>query len=222
MNSFLFSLTEYSLSLFLLLGSMSTVAQPTGDTTQAVKVPIDIERSIIIWKGTEMWQSGKHEGTVNLSAGYLLFKGSRIVGGKVVADMNSIVITDIPKHESVPRERLRNHLKSEDFFYVEKYPDAVFEINKTEVLNNDSLSVQGDLSIRDVTETISIAASKNSEIDSTFAFEATFKIDRFVWNISYQGSYWKRITSILDNAFVDADIYLTVYLAADSREGSVQ
>ena len=62
-----------------------------------------------------MWQSGMHEGTVKLSTGHLLLRDGKIMGGEFIADMNSISITDIPSHEPVPRRRLRNHLKSEDF-----------------------------------------------------------------------------------------------------------
>lgn len=183
-----------------------------NDTTNTVKVPINTGRSQIMWKGTEMWETGKHEGTVNLGEGYLLLKNGQIAGGHFVADMNSIAITDIPASDPVPRKRLRNHLESEDFFYVEKYPIAEFEITKTEAMNGDSLRVWGDLSIRDVTKYISFVARQKSGTKSDPVFHTTFKIDRFAWNISYQGSYWKRITSILDNTFVDADISLSIEL----------
>ncbi len=187
------------------------------DTTDTVKVPINTDRSLIIWKGTEMWESGKHEGTVNLGEGYLLLKNGQIAGGHFVADMNSIAITDIPESDPVPRKRLRNHLESEDFFYVEKYPTAAFEITKTEAMSGDSLRVWGNLSIRDVTKSTSFVAWQKSDQRSGLALYTTFKIDRFAWNISYQGSYWKRITSILDNTFVDADIFLSVKLVTSVK-----
>lgn len=204
----------------LMAGEHSTMtAQPhtVHDTAGTVEVPIDTDRSLIIWKGTEMWESGKHEGTINLVEGYLLLKNGQIAGGYFVADMNSIAITDIPVSDPVPRKRLRNHLESEDFFYVEKYPTAEFEITKTEAMNADSLKVWGDLSIRDVTKSISFIAGQKSDQGYGLALYTTFKIDRFAWNISYQGSYWKRITSILDNTFVDADISLSVKLVTSIK-----
>lgn len=222
MSNYLFLLRPFSFALVLLLGSMCTIAQPTGDTAGLITIPINTDRSRILWKGTEMWQSGKHEGTVTLGDGYLIFTGDHLRGGKFVADMNTIAVTDIPKDDPVPRRRLRNHLKSEDFFYVEKYPKAIFEITSSEQLKADSLRIRGDLSIRDVTKPVSFIALKKVEHDSTLSYMATFKIDRFDWNISYQGSYWERLTSILDNTFVDADIDLTIYLVADSRERRVQ
>lgn len=193
-------------------------AQMMDSANEVVKIPINTERSIIVWKGTEMWQSGKHEGTVNLRQGYLLLKDRQLLGGQFIADMNSIAITDIPKHEKIPRRRLRNHLKSDDFFYVQKYPTADFEISNTETFTADSLKVWGDLSIRDITKEIEFTAYQRYESNNKQEFWATFKIDRFEWNISYQGSYWKRITSIIDNTLVDADIYLTVHLVAHVTE----
>lgn len=217
MNSPVFSFLIIFIWLcnLLMAGWNSTIhAQPlmVKNTTDTVKVAINTDRSLIQWKGTEMWESGKHEGTVNLKKGYLSYKGDQIMSGHFMADMSTIAVTDIPKHEPVPRKRLIDHLKSEDFFYVKKYPTAEFEITSTEAMNGDSLRVWGNLSIRDVTKSISFVAYQKSDLRSGLTFYATFKIDRFAWNISYQGSYWDRITSILDNTFVDADISLSVQL----------
>jgi len=216
-NFYSFLIKSGWLCMFLLggvgIGSATyTIAQPVGDTTGVQQIPIDSKRSIILWKGTEMWQTGKHEGTVNLSEGYLSFENGQIIGGQFVADMNSIAITDIPKHEPIPRRNLRNHLKSDDFFYVEKYPTAEFKITKTEALKADSLKIWGDLSIRDVTKPISFTATKEEDKSSELVFNASFSIDRFEYNVSYQGSYWDRLTSIFDNNLVDADILLSIEL----------
>ena len=228
MSSLLFS--YITLSLLLLQPFPTAEYVPAGpnvkstatDSTQAVTIPINTDRSLILWKGTEMWQSGKHEGTVSLNSGYLTVKGDRITGGKFVADMNTITVTDIPEDDPVPRRRLRNHLKSEDFFYVEQYPHAIFEITSTDPFTTDSLKVWGRLTIRDVTKPISFIASKKVETDSSQGFHATLSFDRFAWNISYQGSYWERMTSILDNTFVDAEIYLTIHLITSSQKIHVQ
>ncbi|MGD8748921.1 MAG: YceI family protein [Balneolaceae bacterium] len=184
------------------------------DTTKTITVPIDTDRSLILWKITEMWQSGKHKGTLKLSKGYLLFKDNHMIGGHIVADMNSIAITDIPKHEPVPRRRLRNHLKSKDFFYVEKYPTATFDITQTEPRKDNNIKVYGKLSIRNVSKPISFIASQETAQQTGWKFYATFKINRFSWNVSYQGTYWENISSILDNTLVDADIFLSVQLIA--------
>jgi len=97
-------------------------------------------------------------------------------------------------------------------FYVDEYPTSHFKIIKTEKLSADSLEVWGNLTIRDVTKMISFTASRRRDQKTGLVFYTTFKIDRFTWNISYQGSYWEWITSILDETFADADILLSVEL----------
>ena len=67
------------------------------------KDKINIGLSKIHWKGTKMRGLGKHEGEVNLKEGYFLIEENKIVGGKFIIEMNTINVTDIPKHETVPR-----------------------------------------------------------------------------------------------------------------------
>ena len=182
MISFRFALITFCWSCFLLVGwagngsATHAIAQSAGDTAGIIQVPINTDRSVILWKGTEMWQTGKHEGTVDLSEGYLLMKNGDLKGGQFIADMYSIAIADIPEHEPVPRRRLRNHLKSDDFFYVDKYPTAEFRITKTEVLKANSLRVWGDLTIRDVTKPISFVASRKTGRNSELVWRRHLKL----------------------------------------------
>lgn len=46
------------------------------------------------------------------------------------------------------------HLRSPDFFEVEKYPHLHFTSTKVERVGNDELAITGELTIRDVTKTI--------------------------------------------------------------------
>ncbi|HBX66477.1 MAG TPA: hypothetical protein DEG32_10085, partial [Balneolaceae bacterium] len=64
---------------------------------------------------------------------------------------------------------------------------------------------------------ISFEATKVEGRESSISYEASFQINRFDWNISYQGSYWERITSIIDNNFVDAEMDITVKLTASKK-----
>lgn len=187
------------------------------NSLQAHRIPVDTEASIISWKGTKM--GGKHEGTVRLREGYLEYKNTQITGGAFIADMQTIAVRDIPKHELVPRRRLRDHLKSEDFFYVEKYPTARFVINAAKAQGDGTFTIRGDLSIRDVTKSIAFTASQQPAVGDAIAFFATFTINRFDWNVAYQGSYWARLSSIFDNNFVHEEIELSIRLVVDASAG---
>jgi len=188
-----------------------------SDSSGIIVLPIDIDQSLVEWRGTEMWGRGSHEGILALSEGNLEIKIDQLVGGFFIADMNSITVTDIPKSDPIPRRNLMEHLKSKDFFYVEEYPVAKFEITNIESMMGDSLMIVGYLSIRDVTKLISFTAIQIGSQNDEISYEASFEINRFEWNISYQGSYWERITSIIDNNLVDAEMEIFVKLTASKK-----
>lgn len=53
------------------------------------------------------------------------------------------------------REKDRNnHLKSQDFFHVEKFPEIVFKSTSIKSLGDDKFSVKGNMTIKDVTKEI--------------------------------------------------------------------
>lgn len=188
------------MAVFLFLSRLS-VAQ------EIVQVPIDIKKSEVKWKGTKMRGLGKHEGIISIKSGYFETKDGEFYGGKIVFDMNSISVTDIPKREPIPRRRLNNHLKSDDFFGVEKYPEAEFLIVKVLKKEKQNITVEGELSIRDVKDRITVYLEirrDNSEIRS---ISSKLEFDRFNWNIGYKGSW-------ADRTLVDKEIEITLLLHA--------
>ena len=188
------------MSVFLFFSQLS-VAQ------EIVQVPIDIKKSEVKWKGTKMRGLGKHEGIISIKSGYFETKDGEFYGGKIVFDMNSISVTDIPKREPIPRRRLNNHLKSDDFFGVEKYPEAEFLIVKVLKKEKQNITIEGELSIRDVKDRITVLleiSRDNSEIRS---ISSKLKFDRFNWNIGYKGSW-------ADRTLVDKEIEITLLLYA--------
>lgn len=177
----------------------ATAVNPVaGDT-----VGIDILRSRILWKGTKMEGSGKHEGEIKLEDGYLIMSNGNLSAGKFTIDMQSITVSDIPAHEPVPRERLTTHLKSADFFNADKYPFSQLEITTVERLPSDSLLLHGNLRIKDVEKNIEFKAMQRGNL-----FSAKFTFDRFLWNIAYEGSW-------ADKTLVDKDIELAIMLKTE-------
>lgn len=173
------------------------VAQKTtfGDT-----LALDLQASKVLWKGTKMRGLGKHEGEINLKAGFLLTQMGQLSGGQFVADMTSINVTDIPEDEPVPHRRLNNHLKIAEFFDVENYPHAQFTITQIQWLSPDSIQVTGNLTIKDITNVITFNARPEKN-----TFSTRFPIDRFRWNIAYEGSW-------ADRTLVDREIELSILL----------
>ena len=118
-------------------------SEKIGDT-----IRIDLLKSNIHWKGTKMRGAGKHEGEIALQSGFLIKNSNQLVNGSFVADMTTIGVTDIPEHEPVPRDNLNSHLKSSDFFDVEKFPTSAFEITNVRQITSDSLLISGEFDLK--------------------------------------------------------------------------
>lgn len=166
-----------------------------GDTLE-----IDLSKSIIYWKGTKMRGAGMHSGEIDLVNGFFLKNSNEIVGGEFTVDMNSIRITDIPPTDPVPIKNLTEHLKSAEFFDVGNSPFSHFVIVEANQLSGDSLHISGNLMIKEITRSVQIAGSMKNQ-----SFTTTFLIDRFQWNIAYEGSWANR-------TLVDREMELRVEL----------
>ncbi|OBQ52779.1 YceI family protein [Tamlana sp. s12] len=143
------------------------------------KKQVKIESSKVVWKGYKVL--GSHEGTVQLKSGVLEFDNDKLTGGEFVIDMTSLVSTDLEGKDSKPK--LEAHLKSDDFFGVEKYPTSSLVFTKVKASGKNAYDVTGDLTIKGkthaVTFTMSIYGSKAT---------ASLKIDRTKFDIQYASS----------------------------------
>lgn len=83
------------------------------------------------------------------------------------------------------------HLKSEDFFNVEKYPNVTFTATKITADGDDEYEVTGDLTIRDVTKPLTLEVSyegtgKDPNTGNMVAgFEAKGKFNRKDFGLNY-------------------------------------
>lgn len=169
------------------------------------QIYIDIKKSEVKWKGTKMRGMGKHEGTVTIKNGYFETKHGELYGGRIVFDMTTIMVTDIPEHEPVPRRRLNNHLMSDDFFGAEEFPEAEFSILKIIESKEPHFQIEGELSIRDVTDKVTVLLEVIEEGSKIKAITTSIKFDRFNWNVGYTGSW-------LERTFVDKEVEINSIL----------
>ncbi len=153
---------------------ISTVAF-SFTTIEDGKKQIKIETSKVTWKGYKV--TGSHQGTINLKEGELTFKNDKLVGGNFTIDMSSIVNTDM---EGEYKAKLEGHLKSDDFFGVEKFPSAILIFKEVKSTGKNSYEVTADLTIKNktnpVTFDISIYGNKAT---------ANIKIDRTKFDVRY-------------------------------------
>ncbi len=158
--------------------------QEVANTAKTLSV--DTENSNINWVGTK--PTGQHEGMMKIQSGELMLEGEQLVGGKFTMDMGSITVTDLEGEE---KGKLEGHLKMGDFFEVEKYPTALFEITKVEAVEgaqNATHNITGNLTMRDQTKSVVIPAKVSYNDGQLKAETPPFKIDRTEWGIVYKSS----------------------------------
>jgi polyisoprenoid-binding protein YceI len=176
-------------------------------TYSQVDFKADTEASVLNWKGFK--PTGEHYGTVAVKNGFFTVKDKQILSGEFEIDMTSIVNLDIDA-DSEYNAKLVIHLKNEDFFNVEKYPEASFKIVETENKGNKTI-ITGDLTIKGITHSIAVPASVKSDGENLYVKSEKFKIDRSKWDIKYKS---KSFFSDLGDNFIDNDIELSFVVTA--------
>ncbi len=99
-------------------------------TTNGQIYVIDTMNSKAEWKGFKVVKSDNtsHIGTLKFESGEVTVKDNKLESGQFVIDMNSIANEDLKETDG--NAKLIGHLKSADFFDVEKFPTASYEITK--------------------------------------------------------------------------------------------
>lgn len=167
---------------------------------------INTTTSVMHWTGTK--PTGKHQGTVKFTAGSLSLQGDVLKSGNFTIDLTSITNTDI--QDATYKAKLENHLKSPDFFDIATYPTAKFVI--TNVDHKDGkLSVTGNLTIKDVTKSITIPASLSKKGKGVLFKSETFTIDRADYNVKYMS---KKFFKNLKDKFIHDEIALSFEIEA--------
>jgi polyisoprenoid-binding protein YceI len=171
------------------------------NTVFAQSYTIDIKSSVLKWKGEMITKS--HSGTVQIKSGKINKNDNNFTGDFVI-DMTTIKDEDLT--DPAMKTKLTNHLKSEDFFSVEKHNTAALKIKKTELYTsktneNTNYMITADLTIKGITNEIKFPAKINFKVSEFSAF-AKIIIDRSKWNVRYgSGSFFDNLgdKAIYDN-----------------------
>jgi YceI-like domain len=172
---------------------------------------LSTSESKLQWMGKPL-VGGGHEGTIKFISGFITTSASGLITrGEFVLDMNTIKNVDI-KPESSAKD-LEDHLKSEDFFAVAKYPRANFSILKVfpepTATDPQRVRVTGLLSIKGITNQIVFPAtiSRNKE---SVNVKAELTIDRTKWDIIYNS---KTFFSTMKDGLISDEIKIVLDLS---------
>ncbi len=155
-----------------------TQTEVTGDA-----YTVDTAASKVVWTGTKV--TGKHTGTVTVKSGTVNVDNGKLTGANVVLDMTTIGSTDL---EGEFKGKLDGHLKSDDFFATEKFPEASFTITEVKPGATDAdLNISGNLVIKGVSKNITFDAKVVESTEAAVKATANFNITRADWGVSYEG-----------------------------------
>lgn len=176
------------LSFLLVLSAMLGLSF-TNPASEIVTMSVDTEESYITWRAYKV--TGKHYGTVKLKSGNLEYTDGMLSGGTFVMDMTSLTVDDL---EGNMADKLRGHLKSDDFFSVDKHPTATFEITKVASRGKPGdYRITGNLTIKDYTNEIRFNAMMNEQ-DNMANGTAKITLDRTNYDIRYRsGTFFQNL-----------------------------
>lgn len=166
--------------------AVDAATEVVNEVVPSVLFAIDPTASTISWAGTKVIGSDEHTGTIPVTKGKVMVAEGNIVAGKFVMDMGQMVNTDMPAADG--GDKLIGHLKSADFFNVEKHPTAMFEISKVEAVSGMegiSHKITGNLTLKGVSKSVSIPAMVSVDGGTLKAETPAFTINRMDWDVSY-------------------------------------
>ena len=165
------------------------------------KFKIVSAKSNIDWVGKKV--TGAHNGTIAVKDGELILNVGKLIGGKFIADTTSIKILDIT--DPATNEQFAGHLASDDFFSIQKYPEATLEI-----ISVSGNHVKGNLTIKGITHPVGFDTMISINNDLLTA-TGKLVIDRTKYEMKFRsGNFFKD----LGDTLIYNDFELNVSLTA--------
>ena len=180
-------------------------AKEVTKNTSDQKWKLDTAASKIEWVGTKV--TGYHTGQVPLKSGEIFVKDGEVTGGKFVMDLANMQVVGPKSVDAASSKKLLGHLKSADFFDVEKNPEGNFELTGVRPYQGTAIKdsadprqeqidkyrvtdpthiVSGNLTLKGVTKNVEFPARITISGDNAEAI-AKFNINRKDWGIVYPG-----------------------------------
>lgn len=157
---------------------------------------IDLKKSTLKWQGTKV--TGKHFGKIYFKKGNVDLKEGKISGGDFVVDMKTFTVDDLKGEWAT---KFSGHMKSKDFFTVDKYPTAKLKIKS--IKGN---KVTADLTIKNKTNEV-----KFDLLNKGKAYSGILKFDRTKFGMVYgSGDFFKGLGDKLIHNEVTVDFNFTV------------
>lgn len=193
------------------LFAVVTFAGNGGEKGTAYEV--NTEKSKVFWTGKKV--TGEHTGTLSVQSGTVNVENGIPISASLTLDFTSIVCTDVTDEGT--NKKFVGHLKSDDFFSVEKHPVGTFEATSFTPISDakdreSNYTVKGNLTIKGITNEIEFPAFISTK-GSALVANGKVTFDRTKYDIKYgSGSFFEGLG---DKAIYD-DVDLNFVLSAKS------
>lgn len=155
--------------LFPLMLLLATVAQAAE---------VDPKVSAFTWTASKITGS-THTGQLAPLSSALTLKGDEIVRGEIILDLKNFTVTDL---KGKIAQKFLGHIKSADFFNVEKFPTSRLEVHSV-----DKGVATGRLQIMNKIKPITFPIKKEGKV-----YSGTLTFDRTEFDIVYgSGKFFK-------------------------------
>lgn len=177
---------------------------------------LDTEKSVVEWTGRNI--NNRHYGRIAISEGEVVLTNGLPVSGRFVLDMDSMANLDL--QDEGWRGMLHRHLKSEDFFDVESYPTAVFELSGAAGIagatpGTPNVEITGKLTVKGTTHPLCFPAMVAPQEDGTLKAQAAIDFDRTLWGVCYgSGRLYERLGMHLVNDLISVELFIVTQQSA--------
>ena len=171
---------QYSLFTILFLVSFFINAQ---------NLHLKTDKSTLKWTGEQI-TTKTHFGSLKFKSGNITFENGIISSGKFLVDMTSLLVEDLQGNY---KQRLEGHLKSDDFFSVEKFNESSLTIVSSSK-NDSGLDVNGDLTIKGITLPIKFKLEDLGMGQEEVRWKGVLTFDRSKYNVRFRsGSFFQNL-----------------------------
>jgi len=145
----------------------------------------NVEKSELKWLAKKV--TGQHNGHLMLKSGELTLESGKLTNGNFVIDMTTIADDDLK--DPGYNQKLVGHIKSDDFFGVDKFPTATFVLTGSGEFKDNVANVSGKLTIKGITNPVLTTVTKDGN-----TYNAIFSVDRSKYDVRYgSGSFFENL-----------------------------
>ena len=192
--------------IFIGISLLASIGLFSFKTEKAITYKVDPKKSSLVWTGKKV--TGEHTGTIPLTSGNISVENKLVKSGTFEFNVAGLTVTDIADKDG--NAKLVGHLKNDDFFAVTKYPTAKYVISSVESKGGDNYVVNGDLTIKGITNPVSFPAIIKTD-SKTLTASGKITVNRTKYDIKFKSASF--FENLGDKAIYD-DFTLDVNLVA--------